>query len=85
MTVIENQTATFYCSAAGNPKPKVTWSKTGGRGSVNTTDHERNKLEIRNASHRDSGRYVCKATNVLGEEEGVVELFVEGEEFRRQK
>ena len=29
-TVRENQSATFYCSAGGNPKPTVTWTKVKG-------------------------------------------------------
>ena len=79
MTVMENQTATFFCSAAGNPKPEVAWSKTGGGGSVNRNVGQHDKLEIKNATYHDAGRYVCKATNVLGQVEKVVELFVEGE------
>ena len=83
ITVTENQTATFYCSAGANPKPTVIWRKIGGKGSVNTNVDGRNKLEIRNAKYRDSGSYVCKAKNVLGQDEGVVELFVEGKKFKR--
>ena len=29
-TVCENQTATFYCSASGNPRPTVTWIRVNG-------------------------------------------------------
>lgn len=38
-----------------------------------------NKLEIKSVSYRDSGKYVCTAANLLGKEEKVVELVVEGE------
>jgi len=78
LTVTENQTATFYCSVDGNPKPKVYWSKIDGTGSLKTKSRQ-NKFDIRNATYKDSGRYVCKATNVLGHAQRSVELFVEGE------
>ena len=76
LTVTENQNAIFYCSANGNPKPKIFWRKLNGSGSLNTNG---SKLEIKNATYKNSGRYVCKATNVLGQDKKVVELLVEGE------
>ena len=77
LTVTQNQTATFYCSAGGNPKPSVSWSKTSGTGLVNT-DGQDNKLQIKSTGYNDSGSYVCTATNVLGQAKKVVKLFVEG-------
>ena len=80
LTVTRYQTATFYCSAAGNPKPSVSWSKISGTGLVNT-DSQDNKLQIKSAGYNDTGSYVCSAANVLGEVKKVVKLFVEGEMF----
>ena len=77
LTVTQNQTATFYCSASGNPKPSITWSKISGAGQVNTGGRD-NKLQIRNTSYSDSGSYVCTAENVLGKTQKVVKLTVEG-------
>ncbi|XP_078383111.1 uncharacterized protein LOC144665695 [Oculina patagonica] len=76
LTVTQNQTATFYCSADGNPKPSVSWSKISGAGLVNT-DGQDNKLQIRSAGYNDSGSYLCTATNILGKSKKVVKLFVE--------
>jgi len=74
-TVIENQTTMFYCSAGGSPKPKISWNKLNGSGLMNSRGHT-NKLEIYNAAYNDSGKYVCRATNVLGQDQRVVELLV---------
>lgn len=75
LSVTHNQTATFYCSAGGNPKPSVSWSKTSGTGQK---DGQGNKLQIRSAGYNDSGSYVCTATSVLGQAKKFVKLFVEG-------
>ena len=77
LTVTRNQTATFYCSVDGNPKPSVFWSKISGSGLVNT-EGQGNKLQITSAVYNDSGSYVCTASNVLGHGKKVVKLFVEG-------
>ena len=74
-TVIENQTATFYCSANGNPTPTVTWSRTGDTEPI-ASPH--NKLEITEATYDDSRNYVCTAKSILGEVQKQVKLFVEG-------
>ena len=67
----------FFCSAGGNPKPKISWSKLNGSGIMNSRGHT-NKLDIYNAAYNDSGKYVCRATNVLGQDQTVVKLSVEG-------
>ncbi|KAL9963316.1 hypothetical protein ACROYT_G032508 [Oculina patagonica] len=76
LTVTENQTATFYCSADGNPKPRVSWRKISGVQLVNTDSHH-SKLQIRIVAYNDSGKYVCTATNVLGQVQKEVKLLVE--------
>ncbi|KAL9962313.1 hypothetical protein ACROYT_G031401 [Oculina patagonica] len=76
-TVTENQTATFYCSASGNPKPVVTWSKVNGSlgdESVSTND---GKLIISKSSYNQTGKYICTAINALGRDQKITNLFVE--------
>ena len=80
LTVTQNQTASFYCLAVGNPRPRVSWSKTSGAGLLNMNGRQ-DMLEIRKTSYNDSGEYVCTATNLLGKVQKVVKLFVEGEIF----
>ena len=80
LTVTQNQTALFYCSAVGNPRPRVSWSKTSGGGLLNMNGRQ-DMLEIRKTSYNDSGEYVCTATNLLGKVQKFVKLFVEGEIF----
>ena len=80
LTVTKNQTATFYCSADGFPKPSVSWSKIGGTVLVNT-DGQDNKLQIKSAGYNDTGSYVCSVAYVLGEVKKMVKLFVEGKMF----
>ena len=84
LTVVQYQIATFYCSADGNPKPSVSWSKISGTGMVNK-DSQGNKLQVRSAGYNDSGSYVCTATNVLGQAKKEAKLFVEGKMLRRRK
>lgn len=83
-TVTENQTATFYCSASGNPRPTVSWSKVNGsliKGHV-VSDESSGRLEVIYSSHNDSGDYLCTAVNLLGRDEAVAKLIVEGRSAR---
>jgi len=59
-SALEMEIATFYCSANGNPTPKITWSKDGktvGQGETLNITVNRN----------DSGKYWCAADNGLRE------------------
>ena len=78
-TVTENQTARFYCLARGHPKPVVTWSKVNDsllawRAIVNRTG----RLEVTKSKFNDSGEYMCSAVSVLGRDDKIAKLFVEG-------
>ncbi|KAL9962302.1 hypothetical protein ACROYT_G031390 [Oculina patagonica] len=78
-TVTENQAATFYCSASGNPEPVMSWGKVGGslaKGRA-TINQNGGRLEIRSTTFNDSGQYTCTAVNVLGKDSKVVTLIVE--------
>lgn len=76
LTVTENQTANFHCSATGHPKPKVSWRKINGAELV-TTDGPDTALHVRTADYNDSGSYMCTATSVLGKAQKMVKLYVE--------
>ena len=79
-TVSENQSATFYCSAGGNPKPTVTWTKVEGslRNSNAKVGHG-GRLAIKHSTFNDSGEYKCTAVNILGRDVKKAKLTVEGE------
>ena len=77
LTVTENQSATFHCSANGHPKPKISWRKIDGTELLNM-DSPYTALHIRTAGYNDSGSYMCIATSVLGKAQKMVKLYVEG-------
>ena len=74
--VEENQNVTIACTATGQPKPKITWSK-----SVNKLPKDRNKvtngdLTIYHAVKKDGGTYICKAENILSSATDTAQLIV---------
>ena len=57
-TIMEGTTATFHCTATGNPVPKITWTMNGKTvGSGKTLSFETNRNQ--------SGKYWCSASNGL--------------------
>ena len=57
-TIMEGTTATFHCTATGNPVPKITWTMNGKTvGSGKTLSFETNRNQ--------SGKYWCSAKNGL--------------------
>ena len=68
MTVNESQTAMLKCTADGNPKPKVTWSRLNstlpfGRQVVES----RGQLIVRDIRRGDEGVYSFRAESFLGQ------------------
>ena len=57
-TINEGDTATFQCTATGNPTPKITWLKDGKTMATgNTLSFEANRTH--------SGKYRCSVENGL--------------------
>ena len=79
LTVDEGGTASFQCSASGNPEPAVAWSKLNSRSQITQSAVSRGKLELKKVTGSDSGVYQCSATNILGKTKEVVRLAVNGE------
>ena len=78
MTVNESQTAMLKCTADGNPKPKVTWSKLNstlpfGRHEVDS----RGQLIVRDIIRGDEGVYSCRAESFLGQVNASAKLSVQ--------
>ena len=81
-TVTENQTATFYCSVRGNPRPTVTWSKVNGSLVAGRLATDKSGgLKILKSTFNDSADYKCTAVSALGRDEKTAKLIVEGKQL----
>ena len=79
LTVNEGGTASFQCSASGNPEPAVTWSKLNSQSQITQLAVSHGKLELKKVIGSDSGVYQCSATNIMGNSREMVRLAVNGE------
>ena len=78
----EGGNAIFYCTAGGNPLPKVEWRFKGRKlllGSKRLI--KSGGLIIKRLNYSDAGPYTCAATNILGSHEGSGNLTVRGEKL----
>uniref|UniRef100_A0A8D0ANJ1 Leucine-rich repeat, immunoglobulin-like domain and transmembrane domain-containing protein 1 n=1 Tax=Sander lucioperca TaxID=283035 RepID=A0A8D0ANJ1_SANLU len=71
------------CGTIGVPIPDLTWRKADGRLLNGRVQQETSKegitwsiLSVPAVSYRDSGKYICKATNYAGNAEAVISLVV---------
>ncbi|TDH01302.1 hypothetical protein EPR50_G00178940 [Perca flavescens] len=71
------------CGTIGVPIPDLTWRKVDGRLLNGRVQQETSKegitwsiLSVPAVSYRDSGKYICKATNYAGNAEAVISLVV---------
>ncbi|KAF7220306.1 leucine-rich repeat, immunoglobulin-like domain and transmembrane domain-containing protein 1a [Nothobranchius furzeri] len=71
------------CGTIGVPIPDLTWRRADGRLLNGTVQQETSKegitwsiLSVPAVSHRDSGKFICKATNYAGNAEAVISLVV---------
>ena len=75
-TVIEGETVVFRCAViAGNPPPAVLWEREENQPMNSSND---GVLVISPASGDSQGKYVCKATNIVGSTDAVALLIVQG-------
>ena len=78
LTVNEGDSASFQCSASGNPEPAVAWSKLDNQSEIIHSAVLRGRLQLTNVTGNDSGVYQCSATNILGNARAVAQLEVNG-------
>ena len=78
LTVNEGGSASFQCSASGNPEPTVAWSKLGSQSKIAQSAVSGGKLQINQVTKTDSGMYQCAATNIMGDSRKVVRLTING-------
>ncbi|CAI5654215.1 leucine-rich repeat, immunoglobulin-like domain and transmembrane domain-containing protein 1a [Oreochromis niloticus] len=71
------------CGTIGVPIPDLTWRRADGRALNGTVQQETSKegitwsiLSVPAVSYRDSGKFICKATNYAGNAEAVISLVV---------
>ena len=78
MTVNESQTAMMKCTAEGNPRPKVKWSKVNSSLPVGRHVMESiGALIVKDVKAGDDGVYTCKAQSLLGQVNASVKLTVQ--------
>ena len=76
LTFIGGESVTFRgVVKAGNPPPSVVWEREQNK-PLNSSDN--GVLVISRASGDSGGRYICKATNILGSTEAAALLIVQG-------
>ena len=56
-------TLTLNCSAAGDPRPVISWKRQGAALPVGRSDRTNNALIIRDFRVEDAGNYICVATS----------------------
>ena len=67
LTVNESGSAAFYCSATGNPRPVIEWSKLNGSLTKDRSQTiSSGRLVINRVQFSDRGIYRCRARNILG-------------------
>ena len=72
----EEQNVTTACTAAGQPQPRITWSKSVGRLPEDRSDVMNGTLTIYNVTKKDRGTYICMAENILGSATDTAQLLV---------
>uniref|UniRef100_A0A6P6XSJ9 Down syndrome cell adhesion molecule-like protein Dscam2 n=1 Tax=Dermatophagoides pteronyssinus TaxID=6956 RepID=A0A6P6XSJ9_DERPT len=77
--VILHQSVRIDCLASGSPKPFTTWKRAIGTSpweyipiynSIHYYLHSNGSLQIKSATHQQSGQYICQSTNGYGTDIG---------------
>ena len=78
LTVNEGGSASFQCSASGNPEPSIVWRRLNNQSEIIQSAVSGGKLHLKNVTESDLGVYQCSATNILGNGLAVAQLQVNG-------
>ena len=78
LTVNEGGSASFQCSASGNPEPALVWSKMDNQSEITQSADSGGKLQLKQVTGNESGLYQCSAANILGKDQAVVQLIING-------
>ena len=78
LTVNESGSASFQCIVSGYPVPVMEWSKLDNRSAISQSAISRETLNLKNFRGSDSGFYQCSAANILGKNQAIAELVVNG-------
>ena len=76
LTVNEGGSASFKCSAGGNPEPTIVWSKVDNETEINQSAVSGGTLQLKHVTGNHSGLYQCSATNILGKNQAAAKLVV---------
>ena len=75
-TVDENTTVMFSCLLEGNPAPTVTWSLNGKILQTTEGSTIKSSFIVDSARCRNTGRYTCMASNIIGNSTKQLMLYV---------
>ena len=81
LTVNEGGSASFQCSAIGNPAPVIKWRRVDSQSEISKSAILQGQLRFQNVKGSDSGVYECSAANILGKARAVAQLVVNGKSF----
>ena len=77
LTVNESNTVVLFCSTTGNPTAQISWTRVNGSLPSNRTKVASDgQLHIKDVRLKDSGKYRCVGTNILGSDEKVSTVIV---------
>ena len=72
----EKQSIRIACSANGQPRPTIKWSKAVGDVPEERTEMMNGNLTIHSVTKNDGGTYICKADNILGSATDTAQLMI---------
>lgn len=75
-TANEGGTASFQCSATGNPQPSIEWKKVERQSNATQSVAKGGKLQLKQLTENNSGIYQCSARNILGKSQAEVQLII---------
>lgn len=64
--IVKGSSVTLECEATGNPTPRITWSRAGGRLPAGSQEEEGHAMTLLDVDRHVEGTYTCKANNTVG-------------------